>query len=403
MPIDFTTMTPAQIEAERQRLLAADAGYKALQATAGGEAIDLNAQPNLRGAWLSGKIGAADARSAEAKLLQTQRDAKAAENRAAMGELDKELQGRKQKAEQARIESLLSLPSSTPAAPAKTMEQALMEGGNEVPTGPASPGTSPAKPAGEEEMKTIIAARRDPSGKIVFETQRVPVSAAPGGSYSEGVADWKKQALGENAQRAAATAAFQREAPERTSYDQAGRPFQGFQVREGAGGFSPIRALPGLDKSYKEIAATESPLVQDVWMEARQKQLGLGAQEAALTEAQTRNRLAGTQGSILEENLKRLQDPKLGVREQMALREEVSRQLAVEKAPLIEQETQAALDILKRAGTPADDTVAALIRRKIHDKYTGEAAILERIGQVKAGSDAVAASMFRGGTSSYGL
>lgn len=193
------------------------------------------------------------------------------------------------------------------------------------------------------EMKTAIVSRKDPSGRIVFETQRVPVSAP----VDSGVAAWRKQALSENPERAARTRQL-------GAVNPSGQPSQGFLVRGGEGAFSPSRQIP-LGKTWEEVAASESPLVQDMWLEQKQKGMAVEAANAPLQEAAIRRR-------ILEQQAKRLEDPSIEVKERMALGEQFLPQGQQRRVQAVEAWVQQRLTLLRSMGQPAGPEIEAGLR-----------------------------------------
>lgn len=294
-----------------------------------------------------------------------------------------------------RRRQLGGVASVPPAAapPSMTWEQALMEGGHGPAEPPAPPVAGQAPPAAEEEQyRTVIGSRRDPTtGRIIFETQRVKAADVPvdiGSFPTQGAQEWQRGALAENAQRAAATAAFQRTHPLRVTYDPAtGDPFKGFQVRAGQGGFSPSRTAEDVlgrfgAKSVADLSEEqlqqESPAVQQVMREAQDNALARRAREAAIADVEAKRGLAAAQaareealGGIAQEQLKEVQDPVLRVQRQLAEYNALRETLRPEVAQAVETEVASTVATLTKAGYSPNDAMVADIRRRALEKHTG--------------------------------
>lgn len=248
---------------------------------------------------------------------------------------------------------------------------------------------------GAEEYKTVIASRRTPEGRIVFETQRVPVSsiAAQGppesgeDTYSGpglGVEEWKQKALAENAARRMQSARF-------GGVNPSGQPAAGFQVRAGEGGFSPSRQIP-LGKTWEEVYATESPLVQEKWLEAKRQGQQLEAETAPIQEAALRRR-------ILEQQARRLEDPSIEVKERMALAETVLPQATKKRAEAVEAWVQERLTLLRAMNQPSGPDIEGGLRVAAEKAIPPVDDFAQRMVDLyMSGEPAVAAARQRGGT-----
>jgi hypothetical protein len=364
----YDTWTDEQYAAERQRLSEAARALDELRKTipsAGGVGLEEFGTAGLT--QLSPEQTALDAEVARRQReLNTQQ--------AAVDSAMKRAEERKRtEAARAQVGAALGdKPATSPAA--ATYSPADLANFDELAGvgGAASQATQPA----ERQYKTIIGSRRDERGNVVFETQRVPVDQQPvsqgQGEYQGaglGVDEWKRQALGENAQRAAATRAFQMAHPEQTSYSrETGEPTTGFQVREGQGGFSPSRQRPGLEKTWEEVSRTESPALQDLWLRDKQQALAISGQEEALKEIETRRRLGAAQTGLAERELQERVDPSLVTRGQIASYNVMRQEFGQQQADQIEADVKAALEVLSKQGQ-VSPALAEAIRQNVMRKY----------------------------------
>lgn len=293
-----------------------------------------------------------------------------------------------------RLDTAAGRPDKPP--PPRTMQEAIMEGGGEVGGTPTVPAA--ALQAAGPQFKNTIVSRRTPDGRIVFETQMVPVDLSTAALAVErpdgyqgpglGVEEWRARALAENPQRAAATAAH-------PGIGTSGEMPQGFLVRAGEGGYGASRQIPALSKSFEEVMSTESPLVQDKWLEAKAKSLGIGAQEAQLLESETRRKLGGAQAGVAEEQLRRLKDPAVEVRDNFAMHDAIMQRINPQVAAVVGTKLSAAIDVLtKQLGGPPPTAIVDAIRNRLVMEQTGKS-YDEMLNQVMGTVPGVAAAKAR--------
>lgn len=224
------------------------------------------------------------------------------------------------------------------------------------------------------------------TGKITFETQRVLAGDVPvdlDQFRTQGAAEWQQQALGENAQRAAATRAYQLAHPGKTSYSpETGLPTTGFQVREGAGGFSPSRQRPELTKSWEEVSRTESPAIQDLWLRDKQQAMALATQEGALQDVETRRRLGTAQAGLAERQLAEQLDPTLVTKGRIAAYNLMQQQLGASAAASVEMKLETARQALEAGGMSPAMIEAAV--KALREKYITETAGPDAVARFNA-------------------
>lgn len=371
----YEGMTSEQLAEERRRLSEAAIGLQSIQRDI--PQADVGEY---------GMAGLVSQMNPEARALDVERERKAQEIKAQQAALEAAVarseEARRIEAARARVASAVGAPPSR----SRTMEQALMEGGHTVGETPQGPTSTIGMGPQERQYKTVIGSRIDPyTNKIVFETQRVPVEDVPADLAQAGpmpaAEQWRAGALSENPMRAAMTSAY-------GGVNPSGQRSTGFQVRPGEGGFSPSAAIPPSTASPEEVLATQSPAVADLWFERKSRANEAAAQEARL-------KLGQTQVQISQEELKRIQDPTITVRERFALREDAKRRLLAERGDQIEQQVLVAIDAVKASGQQVTPQLEAVIRSSVTDKLAGEQALDQMIAQAMSGEPAVAASRFR--------
>lgn len=363
----YDTMTAEQLAAERKRLAEAAAGLDALRKTLPESYTGLGVEEYGTAGLPSQMNPQHRALDAETAAKQQELNAQRAAVEAAVARSeDRKL------SEAARAQVLAATGGATSP---KTMEQALMEGGNAIEPSGGPVAAQVAHPQ-EDQYKTIIGSRRDPlTGKITFETQRVRATDVPvdlGQFPTQGANDWQNQALGENAQRAAATRAFQLAHPEQTTYSpETGLPTTGFQVRAGAGGFSPSTPIPSAAMSPEEVLATQSPLVADMWFERKARADEARARAGALQDVETRRRLGTAQAGLAERQLAEQTDPTIVTRGRIASYDLMQQKLGSTTALAIESFLRTVRQNLEAAGQPpamVEAAVKAMRDKKIEEK-----------------------------------
>jgi hypothetical protein len=281
---------------------------------------------------------------------------------------------------------------SRPSIP-RTREDAIMAGGGEVapPGGPVS-----AQPAAGSEFKTIITSRRGGPGEgpVVFETSRVPIAqqprAAEPGDYAGpglGVEEWKARALAENPMRAIRTEQL-------GSLNPSGARSTGFQVREGSGGFSPSAAIPDVSADFNEVMQTQSPAVQDIWLERRARAMALAREQAGIGELEARSKLLGAQAGQAEAETAGIADPMVAAKRMAAMYDYVSQNIGEQAAGAIQADIQAAVATLKQSGAWSPEIERAAIAA-ITRKHTGSEAVAQQVRAIMGGVPAVAAAQAR--------
>lgn len=128
------------------------------------------------------------------------------------------------------------------------------------------------------------------------------------------------------------------------------------------GAFSPGRALPSFSKSFEEVANTESPAIQDLWLEMRAKDIASRRAQAAtgLEEAQTRIAEEQAREAALpwEEQIRRQ------AQRDLARRAEIIRTEAPSIQVLVDDQVQQLKDAYRRAnGKPMPPEEEQRVRR----------------------------------------
>jgi hypothetical protein len=252
--------------------------------------------------------------------------------------------------------SLPVVPPPTIAPKPLSMEDAIREGGGEVaaPQGPITQSASPQ--AAGPKFKSVIVSRpgREGEGRIVFETVQVPIDSARSYEAGPGAASFRSAALAENPMRAAG------------GLNPSGAASQGFQVRENAGGFSPSRQIP-LDKSFEEVFASESPLIQEKWLEAKRQGMALRGEEGALQEQDIRRQMLDSQAGLAKESLAEVQDPRLKAQRELALWDFIGERSGQDVAARARYDVDTAERALRAAGRSEQEI--ALARELVMSKY----------------------------------